>query len=433
MTERNLRRVALSLLCRWEEDDTCVNITVPRAAADLEARDRAMLTALVYGTVEHRITLDFYIGTLTASSVASLDPHTLAALRLGVYQLAFMDSIPDHTAVNETVRLARGRGEAAYINGVLREFVRRGKSIALPEYSRNPARHISIKYSIPLPLAKRFVSLFGEDRTVAMFEKFNSRRPLAIKTNTLRTTSEELASRLGATRSEYLPDSLVLSGNAPVTSLDGWEEGLFFVEGVASAIAASALGARPGDRVIDLCSAPGGKSFSVALDMQNRGEIISCDLYENRLRLVESGAARLGIDIIRTEQRDATVSDESLFGRFDRVLCDVPCSGWGVIGGKPDLRYRCFENATRVPELQSAIISASAPYVRVGGTLVYSTCTLNPEENDEIVSAFAASHPEFSFCDFSAGALLSTDGRLTLTPDIHNTDGFFIAKFVRTE
>lgn len=431
MTEKNVRRVALSLLCRFEEDGTFVNITVPRAAKELPQRDRALLTALVYGAVERRITLDYYIGTLVGASPASLRMHTLCALRLGLYQLAFMDSIPPHAAVNETVGLADGKGEASYINGILREFLRRGKTVALPEYSRNPARHISVKYSFPLPLVRRFISIFGESRAVAMFEGFNSRRPLSLKVNTLRADPERLARELGAKPSELAPDCLILADGAAVTSLPGWEEGLFFVEGVASRLAASALGARPGERVIDVCAAPGGKSFSIALDMEGRGEVVACDLYEGRLGLITEGARRLGIDIIRTECRDSSTVDCRFVDAFDRVLCDVPCSGWGVLGGKSDLRYNCMDSVDTLPALQASILSASARYVRSGGTLVYSTCTLNPDENEGVVSAFLADNSDFEPSDFSAGQHCSVGGMLTLTQDLHGTDGFFIAKLVR--
>ena len=431
MTERNVRRVALSLLCRYEEDDTFVNITVPRAARELPAADRALLTALVYGTVERRITLDYYIGTLASSASGSLELHTRCALRLGLYQLAFMDSIPDHAAVNETVKLALGRGEASYLNGILREFVRRGKSLPLPEYSRNPARYISIKHSYPLALVRRFISLFGEERAVAMLEQFNSRRPLALKVNTLRCSVESLAETLGARPSEYAPDCLLLDGAVSPTSLPGWEEGHFFVEGISSRLAVSALGARSGERVLDACAAPGGKSFSAAIDMEGRGEVVSCELYEGRLGLISDGARRLGIDIIRTVCRDSTEIEPEFVGAFDRVLCDVPCSGWGVLGAKPDLRYRCFESAERMPPLQSAILAASSRYVKPGGTLVYSTCTLNPDENERVVEAFLRDNADFAPCDFSVGSLSSEGGILTLTPEQHGVDGFFIAKLTR--
>jgi 16S rRNA (cytosine967-C5)-methyltransferase len=247
--------------------------------------------------------------------------------------------------------------------------------------------------------------------------------------NTLKISRDELCERLGGERTRYSQTGVRVSGK--IASLYGFDEGLFFVQDEASQICTAALGAKAGEFVIDTCSCPGSKSFGAAIDMKNEGKVYSFDLHANKLSLVESSAKRLGIDIIETEERDGRKPNEELSGKADKVLCDVPCSGFGVLGKKPELRYKDPEASEALPDIQLAILKASALYVKVGGVLVYSTCTVLPEENEKNIERFLASRPDFELCGFEVGALCCPQGMVTLLPDEHGTDGFFVAKMTR--
>jgi len=233
-------------------------------------------------------------------------------------------------------------------------------------------------------------------------------------------------------RSQRLTNAIIVD-SVSYDSLPGANEGYFFIQDEASQICVEALGAESGELLIDVCSCPGSKSFGSAIRMENKGEIHSFDLHKSKLSLIERNALRLGIDIITAEERDGRRPDEALFGKADRVLCDVPCSGLGVIAKKPEIRYKDISEFARLPEIQYNILSESAKYVKRGGILVYSTCTVLPEENGENVKKFLSENPDFEAVEFSVGGLLSQDGMLSLIPDEHNTDGFFVAKMKRKE
>ena len=237
---------------------------------------------------------------------------------------------------------------------------------------------------------------------------------------------------IGYTLSDRLENAILLE-NISFGALPGFDEGYFFVQDEASQICVEALGAEPDTLLIDACSCPGSKSFGSAIKMENKGRVLSFDLHDSKLKLIDKSAARLGIDVITAEVRDGRVCDESLIGQADRVLCDVPCSGLGVIAKKPEIRYKSLADFKRLPEIQLAILENCSQYVKVGGTLVYSTCTVLPEENRENVAKFLASHPEFSPVDFQIGDVASEGGMLSLSPDLHGTDGFFVAKFIKNE
>ena len=296
--------------------------------------------------------------------------------------------------------------------------------------------YLSVTYSYPTALCETFCAIFGFDKTEAMLAAFEKTPPLTLRINTLKISRETLAEQLKGkdidlTLTEHSPHGIRVWGASP-TEL-GLADGLCFVQDEASQICVEALGAKANDTVIDMCSCPGSKSFGAALNMDNRGKLLSFDLHENKLSLVQKGAQALGISIIQTAARDGRDFDESLPDTADCVLCDVPCSGFGVVAKKPEIRYKSPEDSAALPDIQLAILKNGARYVKPGGTLVYSTCTLLPEENGENVARFLAGNQDFEPCDFTVGGISSTDGMLTLTPDEHGTDGFFIAKFKRKE
>ena len=430
------RRGALSLLLRLEAEGGYANLIADEGRLTaMEARERALLIALFYGTVERTLTLDYHIGTLAGRSAASLDPHTRALLRMGLYQLLYMD-IPPHAAVGETVALGRHTGERALINGVLRAAIRRGELLPPPR-ERDLVRHLSVAHSIPAPTVRYFIGRLGEAEAEALLSAFNTRPPLFLRVNTIKTTRDAFLARLTDAAIDAIPDPLSpfgvrVLGTAAIDAIPGYAEGEFFVQDAASQLTSAVLAPCEGDTVLDLCACPGGKSFGAAIAMNGTGRVIARDIHESKLSLIRSGALRLGLSSVSAEVRDATLADPDLVGRVDRVICDVPCSGLGVIAKKPDLRYRGLSSVAELSALSQKILEAAAPTLRRGGVMVFSTCTLTHEENEGAVAAFLATHPEFAAEDFTVGTLSSKDGMLTLWPHRHGTDGFFMAKLRRT-
>ncbi len=432
----NIREAALRLLTEWENDGKYINLSMNSHFLDaLSHSERASLTALVYTAVEHKITYDYYISALSRRQIDKISPNVVNILRIGLCQILDMNSIPDYAAVNESVKLARHGGERVFINGVLRAAVRAKEEgeLPMPPYEKNPARHFSVKYSLPLWMVRRLISKLGEDRAVSLFESFNTVPTLDVVVNTLKISRDELFTRLcrdgiEVKKSERTALTLKINSHASPRELSGFDDGLFFVQDEASTLSVIALDPKPGERVIDVCSAPGGKSLVSAILMGDIGEICSFDVRESKISLISSSAERLGIKIIKTAVADASVLNEELVGAFDKLICDAPCSGIGVIRKKPDLRYKSENSIADLPSLQLSIIQNASKYIKAGGEMVYSTCTLLREENEEVVEKFLDANPEFSPADFEIGELVSSNGCLTLYPNEHKTDGFFIAK-----
>ena len=431
-----VRELTLSLLCDYEMNGKYVNLLLSSHRADgLSADDRRFLTVLLYTTVERKITYDYLIGAISNRSTDDMDITTLNILRMGMCQILHISSVPDHAAVNETVALGRNKGEKSFINGVLRSAVRLrddGK-LPMPQREKKVTRYLSVAYSFPLWLVKHFVSLYGEADTEKLLARFNEARYTDLTVNLTKTNKRGLISLLkeqGLEPTSYIDSelSIRLDGcSVDPRGISGFGDGLFFVQDAACAVSIEALGVKEGDTVVDVCACPGGKSFAAAI-LTRTGTVYSFDIHESKLSLIEDGAKRLGLDNVRAGVRDAEKPSEQLFGKCDKVICDVPCSGLGVLGKKPDIRYRDNQSLQSLPELQYNILSASVEYLKDDGTVVYSTCTLNPAENEEVVKKFISDHPDFSLVDFSVGELNSVGGMLTLIPHVHGTDGFFIAK-----
>ena len=435
----NIRKLALDLLMKYEVSETYINLALSSHLADgLKREERAQLTALLYTTVERKLTYDYYISAISGRSPQDIDPYTKNVLRLGICQILEMNSVPDFAAVNESVKLARNKGEAGFINALLRSVVRQKDCLPLPREDKNYRRYLSVKYSFPLWIVKTFDKLYGREETERLLKCYNENKYTDLTVNTVKTTAEELRLALlekgiETTSSVSACHSVRIPKSVNPEHLPGFAEGHFFVQDGACVISALALDPKGGDKVIDVCSCPGGKSFITAILMGGEGEIHSFDLHESKLSLIAEGAERLGIDIIDIDCVDATEPREDLFGKADKVICDAPCSGLGVLGKKPDLRYKTEESVSELPSLQLSILKESAKYLRVGGELLYSTCTLRREENEEVVEKFLECNPKFTKTDFNVENISSIDGMMTLVPHVHNTDGFFMAKLKRVK
>ena len=406
--------------------------------ARLEHRDRAFASALFYGVLERRITLDYLIKRYSSQPLEKLSPEVLETLRLGFYQLLYMNSVPDNAAVNESVELVKrlGFGKASgFVNGVLRSFIRDGKSA---DFSRlRGERRLSAEYSAPLWLCEKWVSEFGAERTEKALAASLGAPPIYLRVNTTKITAGELVEALreegvSAAPCGEISSALTIDSIAPQNT-KAYKHGLFHVQDISSQLCAAAVGAKSGERVLDVCAAPGGKTFTVAEMMGGAGEVVSCDLHPKRAGLVKSGAERLGLENVRAKANDATVFNENL-GKFDRVLCDVPCSGLGVIRRKPEIRFKNPNEIEKLPKIQFKIAATSAGYLKDGGTLIYSTCTLSKEENENVVKRL------IDECGLRPEKLpeelqkYSKDGfSVTLLPGEINSDGFYFAKLRKGE
>jgi len=401
--------------------------------------DAALCSRLVYGVLQNQLLLDHYIGAFCSQRPDHLQPPLLDILRLGAYQILYLDKVPDRAAVNESVELAKRfkRGQAAgLVNAVLRKLAQNKNDLpAIPD--RDEIRYLSIRYSHPRWLVKRLLMLLGREETETFLAANNSVAPLTVQVNPLQTTAEALCGELaeaGVTvrAHAWVPGCLELSGTGDLTALPAFREGRLLVQDPAASLVAQAAGIVPGQRVLDVCAAPGGKSFSAAFAMGNQGSVTACDLHENKLVRIRRGAERLGIRCITTAAADGRNFRPEWEGAFDTVLVDAPCSGLGIIRKKPDVRYKKADDLFALPVIQSAILENAARYVKPGGVLLYSTCTILPEENQQITDAFLAEHPDFAReimpLPLPVGKV---EGQMTFWPQRHETDGFYICRMKR--
>ena len=444
----NPRLLALKTLMSAERQGKYINLAsdISIKGADMSETDTALFTSLVYGVTERKITLDHVISCMAAKGTKHIEPRVLCILRLGLYQLIYLDKIPSHAAVNETVGMCQSKGECSFVNAILRNYIRDGaRRVSFPDKEKEPTKYLSLTYSVPAWICDSLASDYGFENAEGILSAFSGEAPSAtLRVNTLKTTREAFCRALAQTNTEsretsYSSAGVKLSEGAKITALSGFDVGEFFVQDEASQICIEVLSPKPDETVIDTCSCPGSKSFGAAIEMQNKGKVYSFDLHENKLSLVEKSALRLGITIIECEARDGRNPNDKLYGKADRVICDVPCSGFGVMAKKPDIRYKRKEDVEALAPLGASILSESAKYLKDGGVLVYSTCTMRREENEEVVEAFLSTHPDFSLIPFEIKSKsehtpdIKSEGMLTLMPHIHKTDGFFIAKLQKSK
>lgn len=435
------RDTALKVLiaCRTHGAWADAALKAQLARDQLSPQDAALCSRMVYGVTQNRLLLDFYLAAYCSQKPDHLQPPLLDILRLGAYQILFLDKVPDRAAVSEAVELAKrsGRGQAAgLVNAVLRKLSQ-NKNALPPIPDRDEAKFLSIRYSHPKWLVKRLLELLGREEAEAFLAADNTAAPLTVQVNPLKTTPEALTAELEAlgvrvTPHAWVPGCLELSGTGDLTALEPFQAGHFLVQDGAAALAARAAAVTPGQRVLDVCAAPGGKSFGSAFAMEDRGKILACDLHENKLKRIQDGARRLGLTSICIAAADGREFRPEWEAAFDTVLVDAPCSGLGIIRKKPDTRYKKADDLFTLPVVQQAILDNACRYVKPGGVLVYSTCTILPEENQQVTDAFLAQHRDFSREDLplpdQAG---QADGQVTLWPHRHDTDGFYICRMRR--
>lgn len=395
----------------------------------LEKQERAFLTRLAEGTIEHMLEMDFIINSFSKVKVKKMKPLIRNLLRMSVYQLKYMDAIPDAAVCNEAVKLAKKRGFGqlrGFVNGVLRNIARELDKLRYPDEKLEPVRFLEVMYSVPAWMAEQWIKDYGYEKAKAICASFLTERPITIRTNLLRIQPEELKLRLeaeGVTVKE-VPELLYafeISGFDYLQSLDSFVEGLFYVQDISSMMVAEMAAPQKGAYIIDVCAAPGGKSTHLAEKLDGTGMVEARDLTEYKVSLIEENIERHGLSNIKAVQMDATVLDEHSVGKADVLICDLPCSGLGVMGKKTDIRYKMTpEKQKDLAVLQREILSVVHTYVKPGGALIYSTCTIHKGENEENVDWFVKQHPEFT--------LVSKE---QMFPGGTYHDGFFIAKLLR--
>lgn len=432
------RQIAFEILLKIEKDKAYSNLAIDSAVKAFcpDSTDCAFISRLVYGVTERKITLDYIISGCLSQPISKLKKEVLVILRLGTYQLVFSDKIPASAAVNESVKLAKNNKcgfATGLVNAVLRKVANDGFTI--PEDTDNVKR-ISVLYSAPEELVKFLSYHYGESNAEEFLKAALQPKKIIIRVNTVKTTPEELKYLLEkegvGVNETSVPNAFQINVNKAVYELESYKKGLFHVEDISSQLCIEALAPFENCTMIDVCAAPGGKSFTAAEYMNNKGVLFSCDIYESRTDLIKEGAERLGLDCIKPFVNDASQFNEN-FPKADRVLCDVPCSGMGIISKKPEIKYKKLDDIKELLPIQRKILETASKYVKNGGRLVYSTCSVNPNENRKICDAFLKEHPEFTSVKALPHIERTVDegDYLTLMMHKNNCDGFFIAVFDR--
>lgn len=439
MSVTDAREVALLTLSACEKQGAWSDGYLKKAIrqAGLSSRDGALATRICAGVLQNRILIDFYLDHFSTVKRNKMEDKVLLALRLGVYQMIFLDRVPVSAAVNTSVDLVRKYAKnpksVGLVNGILRGIGRHLEELPQPEGT--VVQRLAIQYSHPEWLVQKFLDLLGPEETESLLREENGPAPIYAQTNTVKSTPEDLADRFQSEgvswkTHTWMPGCFQIHGTGDLEKLPSFQEGLFSVQDPAARLAVLAAAPKPGEKVLDVCAAPGGKTFAAAQCMQNIGEIFSCDIHPHKKALIEKGAARLGLTCVTAVTRDGKEFHPAWEQYFDVVLADVPCSGLGVIRKKPDIRYKDPTPLKRLPKVQKSILENAARYVKPGGILLYSTCTLFKEENEEIVLKFLEKENSFTGVRFNLFDQIQSDdnGMVTLWPHRHGTDGFFIAK-----
>jgi 16S rRNA (cytosine967-C5)-methyltransferase len=439
------REIALKILYDINEEGAYSNIAVNKYLEGYEIRaiDRSFITDLVYGSIKHRLTIDWIIEQFSSIKFKKISPWILNILRLGVYQLLFTDKIPESAAVNESVNLSKRFGHAGsrgYVNGILRNIARKKNEIQYPDRNIQPVKYLSVKYSHPEWMVDLWVRRYGMDFSESLLASNNEVPDFSIRINTLRISKDGLIKALKdegleASSGKYVEEALVIKNPTAISKSEAFKKGLFQIQDESPMLVGKILDPKPGQLIIDVCSAPGGKSTHIAQLMDDVGTVISRDVHEHKIKLIEDAVKRLGLTIIKTELFDALKVDSNYIEKADAVLVDAPCTGLGIIRRKPDIKWtRQIGDREEISELQKKIITSASCYVKPGGVLVYSTCTIEPEENEDIIRWFLEENNDFYCIDVAPllpeklAVYADKRGYIKVFPNRDGIDGFFISK-----
>ncbi len=438
----SVRGIAVKILNRVERTDSYLDKLLDNElrSDDLNDLDKGLLNELVHGVLRWQLKLDWVITGFFHGNYPKSNVNVRNALRVALYQILFLERIPSSAAVNEAVEMVkriRGQKSADLVNAVLRNIDRNIAAIRYPVADENPIHYLSVVYSHPQWIVRRWIERYGIEGTEKILAANNERPPITVRVNQIRSTTEEITTlfdtaHIHYVRSLYIPTFLRVSGLGNVGNNSAFQEGKFTVQDESAGLVCQLVSPQPGERIIDFCAAPGGKSTYLAELMQNKGEVIAIDKYDMKLRMIRSAAERLGITIISTMEADATIYDGSV---ADKVLLDAPCSGLGVLTKKPDIKWkREPEDIATLVELQKRLLHNAAHLVRPGGVLVYSTCTTEPEENIELIRRFRDTHPEFIVDDarkYVHVDVVNAEGCIETLTSVHGIDGSFAVRLIR--
>ncbi len=429
---KNARQTAFDILNKIQRDNSYSNLLLDSAldSSDLSNLDKSFASALVYGVVERKLTIDFELKQYLTQPLKKLKPQVLTTLRLGAYQILFMDKIPASAAINESVKLVKANG-AGFASGLVNAVLRKINVNGLTHTD-----DLSVKFSAPEWLCDLWIESYGEKNAVELLKSSFGSTKVTLRVNTIKTDCDNLISVLADEGIDVykadVSDALYVENGGAVHKTKAYADGLFHVQDLASQYCCKALSVCENDTVLDICSAPGGKSFTLAQHLSNTGKIYSFDVYDHRIKLINDGAERLGITNISAQLNDGAMYNPAI-PQADKILCDVPCAGLGVIRKKPEIRYKESSEVDKLPDLQYSILCISAKYLKKGGTLVYSTCSLNPDENENVINKFLSEHSDFQSIKVLPELNRFSDDTdyISLMPHIHNCDGFFIAALKR--
>ncbi|MCC0639285.1 MULTISPECIES: 16S rRNA (cytosine(967)-C(5))-methyltransferase RsmB [unclassified Clostridioides] len=436
------REIGFKVLCDIEKNNNYSNIAINKHFKNLEISDmdRGLATELIYGVVENKYYLDYIINKLSKIKVKKMSTYVKIFLRMGTYQILFLNSISDYAAVNETVKLSKkyDKKSSGFINAILRNEIR-NKDTIMDIAEEDSVKYLSIKYSYNSWIIKNWIENFGQEFTEDLLEANNEKPSIYIRTNTLKISREELIEKLNekgimCLKVPMVEEAIKVEKLKNIENNELFKAGLFTIQDISSMIVGKVINPKEDSLILDVCSAPGGKSTHLATLMNNTGQVIARDIFEHKLKLIKATVNRLGLKNVCVEGFDASEIDENSINKFDYVLADVPCSGLGIIRRKPEIKYKKEEELEDITSIQKKILENASKYVKIGGTLVYSTCTVQDMENINIITSFIEEYNNFELIPIDT---INVDldnqdkGYLKIYPNIHGIDGFFIAKLKR--
>lgn len=436
------REIAYKVLLDIEKNKNYSNMAINKHFKDVKIsnQDRGLATEIIYGVIENKYYIDYMIDKLSKVKTNKMEIYVKTLLRMGIYQIMFLNSISDYAAVNETVNLAKKKNSkvSGFINGILRNVIRQKEEIGKVK-TKDDVDYLSIKYSYDKWMIRNWMIHFGKEFTEELLEANNERPNIYLRTNTLKITRDELIKKLEkqnikAEKVNVVEEAIKVEHLKDIENNSLYKEGLFTVQDVSSMLVGKVMNPKENSLVLDVCSAPGGKTTYMATLMNNTGQVVSRDIYDHKLKLIKAASKRLGLTNVDVEEFDGMKLDRESIGKFDYVLADVPCSGLGIIRRKPEIKYKEKEEFRQLPPIQKKILENASKYVKVGGTLIYSTCTIQDSENIDVVNEFLQKNKNFELVpikEVNVDLENQEKGYMKIYPNVHNMDGFFISKLIR--
>lgn len=442
---KTARQMALDILYAVFYEGKFSNKLIQKSIdqSHLSDADKRLARNIIYGVLERVMTLDYYISKLSSVKLKKIEARTLIILRMAMYQIAYLDKIPNAAAVDEAVKMTKviNFKSAGFVNGILRSFLRWNGKYPMPDATKDTVTYLSVKYSHPTWLVQRWLEQFGKDTTIALLEADNEVPKVSIRVNLLKTNREKLAKALQVdgyivTLSELIEEAIIIEhvGSVPLHELETFKEGHFFIQDLSAMLVAKVAMPQMGQQILDLCAAPGGKSTHLAELMKNSGSVIARDVSDYKVSFIEENAKRLGLSNIRAEQGDALLFNENDIEKYDTLIVDAPCSGLGIIRRKPEIRYnRKLEDLAALSAIQKDILRHAVRYVKPGGSIVYSTCTIDPLENDDVVEWFLENFTEFQLAplDEPFKSVSHSQSAIKIYQTQDGMDGFYIVKLIK--